>query len=109
MVSLNCVITNFKQNVMITKSKPSRAAPPDPCTWDLLIGIGTPPEKFLPTPLKAVYTWPPSTPYYVNDMPDIYQALFAAPLYRLNTLLSFKRKFSTSYNIGNFKVSYVDT
>ena len=42
---------------MITKSKPSQrlgAVPPDPCTWDLLIGIGTPPEKFLPTPLLPV-------------------------------------------------------
>jgi len=39
---------------MIKKSKLSQqlgAAPPDPCIWDLLIGIGTPPEKFLPTPL----------------------------------------------------------
>jgi len=42
---------------MITKSKPSQqlgAVPPDPCTWDLLIGIGAPPEKFLPTPLKLL-------------------------------------------------------
>jgi len=41
--------------MMITKSKPSQqlgAAPLDPCNWDLLIGIGTPPKKFLPTPLQ---------------------------------------------------------
>jgi len=25
--------------------------PPDPHIWDLLLDIGTPPEKFLPTPL----------------------------------------------------------
>ena len=56
-VSLNCFITNFKQNGMITKSKPSQqlgAVPPDLCTWDLLIGIGAPLEKFLPTPLKLL-------------------------------------------------------
>ena len=43
--------------MMITKSKPSQwlgAAPPDPHTWDLLIGIGTPPENFLPMPLTLV-------------------------------------------------------
>ena len=52
---MNCVRTNFKQNMVITKTKPSQrlgAAPPDPRTWDLLLGIGAPPENFLPTPLS---------------------------------------------------------
>jgi len=42
--------------MMITKFKPSQrlgAVPLDPSIWNLLIGIGTPPEKFLPTPLAS--------------------------------------------------------
>ena len=31
------------------------AVPPDPHTWGLLIGIGTPPENFLPTPLRDIH------------------------------------------------------
>jgi len=50
---MSCVGTNFKQNMMFTKTKPSQhlgAASPDPRTWDLLLGIYAPPENFLPTP-----------------------------------------------------------
>ena len=57
-VSLICDIANFKQNMMIAKSKPSQwlgAVPLDPRTYDLLIGIGIPPEKFLPKPLMLAY------------------------------------------------------
>ena len=53
-VSLNCVKTNFKQKLMFITAKPSQrrgAVPPDPRIQDLLSGTGTPPEKFLPTPL----------------------------------------------------------
>ena len=53
--SMNCVRTNFKQNMVITETKPSQrlgAAPPaPPRIWDLLLGIGTLPENFFPTPL----------------------------------------------------------
>jgi len=43
---------------MISKPRPSQllgAEPPDPCIWDLLLHIGTPPEKFLPMPLTSVH------------------------------------------------------
>jgi len=48
---LEMLLTNA---LVITKTKPSQwlgAVPLDPRIWDLLLGIGTPPEKFLPTPL----------------------------------------------------------
>ena len=54
-MSLNRVKTNLKQKLMFITTKPSQwlgAMPPDPHTWDLLPGIGTPPENFLPTPLS---------------------------------------------------------
>ena len=41
--------------MVIAKTKPSLqlgAVPPDPRIWDLQLGIGTPSEKFLPTPLS---------------------------------------------------------
>jgi len=51
-VSMNYVGTNFKQN-MITKTKPSQI----PALGSTTIGIGTPPEKFLPTPLVVMVIW----------------------------------------------------
>jgi len=42
--------------MVITIKPPQRlgAMPPDPHIWDLLPGTGTPPEKFLPTPLASL-------------------------------------------------------
>ena len=64
-VSWNCVKTNFNKKLMFITAKPSQrlgAVHPDPRIWDLLSGTGTPPEKFLPTPLtyiSAVLCMPP--------------------------------------------------
>ena len=53
----NVLYSNFKQNMMITKSKLYQqlgAAPPDPHTQNLPVGIETPPGIFFPTPLAKL-------------------------------------------------------
>ena len=54
--------------MVITKTKPSQwlgAAPPDPRIWDLLLGIGTAHENFLPTPVDKTHIG--NTKYTILD------------------------------------------